>query len=78
MQDSTKVMAVIIRYTEYESRDPRQCVAVKGIYDSFEMADAEESRLNSIRHGDRRVEYFVVPGRFASGDQAVAAEPPGA
>jgi hypothetical protein len=55
-------LAVVVRYTEYGSSAPEQCVALMKAFTDLDAADAEAARLNSVRSNER-VTYFVKIAR---------------
>ena len=52
-------LAVVVRYTKYESDDPANRVALMAVYQSPDEADSEAARLNGVARDRERVTYFV-------------------
>jgi hypothetical protein len=52
-------LAVVVRYTNYESDEPAHRVALMAAYLRPEAADAEAMRLNAVSRDRDRVKYFV-------------------
>lgn len=61
-------LAIVVRYTRYESDDPVHRVALMAAYRSPEEADSEAARLNSVARDSERVSYFVKIVKFSSED----------
>lgn len=53
-----KEIAVVVRYTQYESDNPEHRIALKAAYFDIHRADDEARRLNDIA-ADDLVRYFV-------------------
>lgn len=51
-------VAIVIRFTAYEGVEVPDCVQLMSMYDDVADADAEASRLNSVRASDN-AQYFV-------------------
>jgi hypothetical protein len=58
MGDNSTEIAIVVRYTAYESVGPAECVQLMRAFWDLAEADAEAARLNSVRR-NARVEYFV-------------------
>lgn len=64
-------LAVVVRYTKYESDDPVHRIALMAAYQSPEQADNEASRLNGVARDPERVSYFVkIVKLFSEGEHS--------
>jgi hypothetical protein len=76
LSERGRELAVVVRYTKYESDDPEHRVALIAAYQSPDQADSEAARLNSVARDPERVSYFVKIVRLlpAGEDPRLAAE----
>lgn len=70
-----KLIAVVVRFTQYDSAGPEQWVDLMSWHTDLEEADAEAARLNQVRRNER-VTYFVKILRDRRGESTQVAEPP--
>jgi hypothetical protein len=60
-EGSTRVetLAVIVRFTQYDTSNPEDWVALKAAYRELAAAEQEVVRLNALPQKGRPVRYFV-------------------
>jgi len=52
-------LAVVVRYTAYDSHDPSSWISLMAAFYNSEDADREAARLNRVARDPKRVKYFV-------------------
>lgn len=67
MEVKLRELAVIVRYTEYESTNVENKVALRDAYNDLAEAESECARLNAASAG-KPVQYFVKIVKYRTGD----------
>jgi hypothetical protein len=69
----TREIAVVVRFTRYDSANPKQCVDLMRAFASADAAEAEAARLNDATNQNLRlkgsVSYFVKLARYLTDEK---------
>jgi hypothetical protein len=59
-------LAVVVRFSRYDTDDPRQLIDLKEAFNDHEEAEREVQRLNELVADKEHIQYFVLSTRYFS------------